>query len=421
MKISYLHSLFILVLFLSCSERKKDNPLDPNYPGSTSPINLSVLSFDNRIELKWNEPIITDYIGFRLYRKIEETDTSFIQIAELLATTRIFNDYNIPFGKRYNYYITLVGTDSESKPSPVVSIIPGKGYNWVVDKYGYQILKLTYDAGHTILQIFTDWFPFDMAVAKEKSIGLITYPEAGKYEIINLNTGSIINSSFAIARPYVVEYDSAIGHFWLVDSSGYLYKINADNFNATLVSGNFDYPISVSITENPGLINIVDYGKKQIFQLNRAGTIENTISSINGHLLKQPEEFRQSSANGRQWLTDNTGNLSLIYTKPSGANQFTLIDSASNTGNIEISEFNDMLWYVSFASTNSSVVQLSPDGIRQQILSGFYSPWDINVNKYDGTLIIVDTGNSRILHLNNSGIEIGKSGNFNFPVKVVVE
>ena len=99
--------------------------------------------------------------------------------------------------RRFTFKIS----SDKSKPSQTVSIIPGHGFNWVVDKWGYQIYKLTYDASQTIFRKYTDWAPHDLAVAEDKNIGLITYPGGGMYEIFDLSTGILIKNSFAISRP----------------------------------------------------------------------------------------------------------------------------------------------------------------------------------------------------------------------------
>jgi hypothetical protein len=67
-------------------------------------------------------------------------------------------------------------------------------------------------------------------------------------------------------------------------------------------------------------------------------------------------------------------------------------------------------------------VQLSADGTRQTNLPDyFYNPYDIEINPYDGTMLVVDTGNGRVIHYDRNKEVIGMIGNLNFPVKVVIE
>ena len=78
-------------------------------------------------------------------------------------------------------------------------------------------------------------------------------------------------------------------------------------------------------------------------------------------------------------------------------------------------------WYISFTIGNSSAVQLSPDGTRQSELDGFNNPLDIQINPYDGTLLVVESSNYRVLHYDHSLSLLGELNIFNFPVKVRIE
>ena len=78
-------------MLLSCSERKKDNPFDPS---GTEPVILNVLSFDKRVDLSWNDPDLTDYSGFNIYRVNTETSRPY--------TIDYFFDEEINFKHIYN-------------------------------------------------------------------------------------------------------------------------------------------------------------------------------------------------------------------------------------------------------------------------------------------------------------------------------
>ena len=63
--------LEILIVFLcinSCTERDRSNPLDPK--ANVKPdVNLTILSFNDRIELKWNSTNLTDFKGYNIYSR----------------------------------------------------------------------------------------------------------------------------------------------------------------------------------------------------------------------------------------------------------------------------------------------------------------------------------------------------------------
>jgi Tol biopolymer transport system component len=116
--------------------------------------------------------------------------------------------------------------------------------------------------------------------------------------------------------------------------------------------------------------------------------------------------------------------IDYIYTKSSEDEEYFRADSVVNAGDIEVSPESEQAWYVSFEGFegNSSIVlQLSAEGTRQLKLSHFFNPYDIHVNPYDGSLLVVDSRNGRVLHYNNSNRIIGEMVNLSFPVKVLVQ
>ncbi|MEE9117452.1 MAG: hypothetical protein V3U02_02500, partial [Calditrichia bacterium] len=113
--------------------------------------------------------------------------------------------------------------------------------------------------------------------------------------------------------------------------------------------------------------------------------------------------------------------IDYIYTKSSEDEEYFLADSVINAGDIEVSPSSEQAWYVSFNRDSSIVLQLSAEGTRQLELSYFYNPYDIHVNPYDGSLLVVDSWNGRVLHYDDSNRLIGKMVNLSFPVKVMVQ
>jgi hypothetical protein len=125
--------------------------------------------------------------------------------------------------------------------------------------------------------------------------------------------------------------------------------------------------------------------------------------------------------NDRCWLVDGNANIDYIYTKSLEENEFFLADSALNAGDVAISLSSEHAWYVSFNSDESVVLQLSASGTRQLELKYFFNPYDIHVNPYDGSLLVVDSWNGKIVHFNEANKVIGEAENLVFPVKVIVQ
>jgi hypothetical protein len=174
---------------------------------------------------------------------------------------------------------------------------------------------------------------------------------------------------------------------------------------------------------------VVDIGSKEIIQFNRSGIHVNTISKVNGKNLEGPARYIADDINDRDWMIDRNEILDRIYTKPQQSDMFTYADSLSKPGRLEgasrsdlvTNPFNDLAWTILLNNQSSSVLQLSADGTRHWELTGFYNPYDLEINPYDGTLLVVDTGNSRVVHYDKSHNILGTAETLNFPIKVLIE
>lgn len=412
--------LIACVIFIgSCSDRRKDNPFDPE---GTQPVGLEITGFENHILLSWNSPDVDGYSGFNLYRSESGESNSFTILASSIPSDqRSYRDTDIKQGGRYHYYITIVGQGVESKPSAVVSSVPGPGYNWIVDGSGFEILKFSYDMQTSLLRFYTSMRPEDMAVSKAKNRGLILFPYFGIIHEINLVDGKIGTIIEGIAHPYAIEFDQQSGLFWVVDSSGFLYRIDDSDLVPQLISDVFSKPISITLAPQAGFLYISDISAQKVFQLNRDGTIINTISEINGSRLDIPIKFIHDEIYDRYWLLESTGSMTYIYTKSTDDAHYSKIEIPVRVSDMEISTTEESVYLAEINGINSSVLQLYPDGSRQIAVTGFYNPLDIEVNKYDASLIISDTGNGVIWHYDQEAWFIGRFTNLYLPGKATVE
>ena len=415
--------MVILTVLYFCSERERTNPFDTNYPRKTMPLILSLLPLEQCNRLSWDTPLFDDYSGFNIYRRLE-TDTAYQLISKLPRGHLTYNDSSITYGLEHDYYFTITGESGESKPSAVQSTIPGPGYNWIVDKWGYQIFKTSYDTRHLILRCNRSLPPQDMAIAREYNLALLTYIYDSVVEIVDLATGEIVNQLFTISTPYKTCYDSVDNHFWVIDSSGPLYKINPVTHQVQLIDNSMLNPIEMTISEQRGLINIVDYKAKMILRYNRHGSIIEVIDQINGFPLQGPQKFVYDEQRQRYWFLDGNNQKDYIYTKRSSETTYQCIDSLNIIGDFELHPAEDAILIISLprnGTNNSSVMQLYANGDRQTVIADLIYPLDIGINKYDESILIADSYHGRVLHYNREYKLLGFSNIYNFPIKILVE
>jgi DNA-binding beta-propeller fold protein YncE len=295
--------------------------------------------------------------------------------------------------------------------------------NWIVDKWGYQLLKTTYDVEHTILTYETNWPPTDMALSKDIGTAVILYQSSGTVEEIDLS-GGFKNRYNQIKYPTAVVFEPVDSKFWIADSSGYLYQLDTQSDEVRVIYSSLSRPVALHCAPTKNLISVVDIGSKEIIHFNRSGQRLNSIRFINGERLEGPSQFIIDEVNDRYWLIDGNENVDYIYARHPIDNAYSLIDSLEDAGDLEIGLIDGTAWIGSIDIPNSLVLQLSPEGTRQLQLSGFYYAYDLQINPYDGTLLVIDLRNTekdRVMHYNRSHEVIGSSNIYNTPVRVLVE
>ena len=410
----------IIILITSCSQRERNNPFDPDYPESTMNMRLSIIPMNRYNQLLWNKPHFTDYSGFNIYRK-KENDSTFQLIKYLPGEYRTYSDSMIEYGNEHQYYFKVSGNGIESKRSAIVSTTPGPGYNWIMDKWGYQFIKTSYDTKYIISRAYTNAPPHDMAIAKEYNTALITYPSSCLIEIIDMKTNDLLFHFWEMLRPYAVCYDSTANYFWLIDSTGFLYSIHANSFQIRMVNNTLKSPNSISISDQSGLINITDYRAKEILFYNRDGEMVEKIDSINNSPLQGPEKFIYDEQRQRYWISDDRDSVNFIFTKLAHEDNFHHICTLDNAGDMELCTGEDAIYLISLSQNNSSIMKLYADGIRQTIINNLYFPLDLVINIYDETILVADSYYSRVLHYDQNNNLLGYSNFYNFPLKILIE
>jgi hypothetical protein len=419
-KYLYLLLLLLMVVSSSCFKREHKNPIDPETPGEEIDINFSALSFDKRVELQWSMPDLQNLSAFRLYRRTDE-NAGFILLNELPPSQLAYSDTTVSYNSKYSYHITLLGGTSESNPSKTVTITPGPGYNWILDRWDYQLLKTTYDVEHIIKRYNLDWPPSDFAIAPDTGIAVIVYVLGSLVEKIDTKNNVRIEAIYELKRPHAVVYDSTGRCFWIVDSTGSLVKTGLDASSFQRIDSTLQKPVWLSVTEGAGVVNVVDAGSKTIVRYNREGDIIEKITHINGERLSGPEKYLVDELRERIWLVDGNNQKEYLYSKNYNDILFTKIDSLQNIGALCLSPVDGSIYIVDLNEQNSQIMQLSPYGNRQLVVTNLNFPLSVEVNHYDESILIADTYNSQVKHYDNEKKNIGTIKTLNYPLKVIVE
>ncbi len=110
--------LGLLILFYTCEDLKRNNPIDPHVE-INAPTNLTVtLIDDHSLLLIW-----MDNCGYETGYRIERDDGGgYTQVGEVSADTTTFTDTNLTYGQSYSYRAKAFTTNNSSDYSNEVQI-----------------------------------------------------------------------------------------------------------------------------------------------------------------------------------------------------------------------------------------------------------------------------------------------------------
>jgi len=417
--------LFLILIFLiSCEERDRTNIFDPNNKSKTIDIGFGLTTSDSSIILSWNSPRNIIYKSFNIFRAIEGDPEASLYSTVEKGITR-FVDSDIIYDKKYSYYLTINGETEESFPTKMVSIIPGPGEIWILDRYLWDINKLNYDLSSIAFRKVAIWRPENLALATELNMALVTYPQFSDLEIFDLTTGDFKAGNRNLGYPYDAVYDKQNKNFWLVDSSGSLYSIDTLKADAQMVTQQLSKPIQIGLYNQN--LYILDQGFNKIYIYDTSPQLIDSIisrpDSLSFNFLKK---FRIDKINNNIYFVDGKKGDNILYKYNLANRQISELYQDSLIYSFDINPTDETIWIILAKRLNFNLVQLSGNEIRHDI-SELERPVDIKVNPINGNFIITDFKSRenikvpKVFHFRSDVTPIGNFSTYGDPSKVYIE
>jgi len=417
-------SLFVIsILIISCQERARNNPFDPENDDQYIQIGFSLNSKDTLISLAWNIPHQPNYSSIEIYRKIE-TDDDFSLLAAVSNSVSNYKDIVNELDIRYSYYLVLIGNGAQSNPTQTKSIVPGPGSIWMLDDYLWEILKLSYDLSSTSLRKVGVWKPENLVFANEIERGLITYPLFNYFEIFDLTTGDILYGNQSIIKPFDAVYDASLDRFWLIDSLGSLYIVDS-SANEQFAGKFFEKPVQIDILDD--LLIVLDKELNRIHIFDTSPRLINFIGQNNDEeSFSNLKLFRVDQINKNIYILDKQKNNNSLYKYNLEKDHISKIYQDSLIRTFDINKQNESIWIVIANKLNSDLLQLSSTGERLVSIPGFNIPRDVKINPNNGNVIVADITDQlnllehKVFHYRSSTL-IGSFRTYGDPFKVYIE
>jgi len=414
-ELSRILPLLLVFLFIGCVDRDRSNPLDPKNPNTLGkPSGLQVVSRADSVFLTWDRLGLSDITGIQLYRKTE-SENEFVPFALLPADVTSFTDVPVAFGIEHSYQISAKGNEFESLRSDVVLVEPGPTFSWIADNASQQLFKLTHDARH----ILATTFGFITALDIEPNpitgeAWVIDFVASVLGQVVKLTPdGQLSGPLVDLQGPRDAALHHETGDLWVgdvLDKS--VIKIDGQNNNIVLRIPDFEIPSSLAVDQRDGSCWVADRGLQQVIKLSidgaRSLNVSPTISSVRW--------LDVDSNDGAVWVSDSTAILRL---STAGELEFRVTPPAGFVYKLAVNQRTGEFWVLNWSP--SSVAKYLKTGEQLFKIDGFDEPEDLAVNSFDGSCLVADTRNNRVVRIASDGSDVRIVREFRFPIAVGIQ
>jgi len=170
-------ALGIILSTMSCSQRERTNPFDPNGSTNSDVFNLHVKSDPGEVILTWAGFQSPDLTGYNIYRAQQGIPLQ--QIGQIDENSSRFVDQSIEIGHSYIYGITAIGEADESPLSRLDTITPGNSRWWVLSADYSPVSELSHDGLHRYASYDQPYYNPDFIAPVGKTTAYIYDPFGG--------------------------------------------------------------------------------------------------------------------------------------------------------------------------------------------------------------------------------------------------
>ncbi len=205
---------------LSCSDRQRLNPLDPQAELAAGSVGqLQVMAGDGQVQLNWDYSQFDDIEGYLLYKR--PSGGEFVPLTRDLFPANIhqFIDEKVGNGITYEYRMgLLIREEGERSVGEIERATPGPEVAWVADRGNGLVWKINADARSAR---FARGRFFDLRdIAVDGSNGSCWISDGASQALFRIDaSGELQRLGAALEMPDELEIDAAAGVGWVSDQT----------------------------------------------------------------------------------------------------------------------------------------------------------------------------------------------------------
>ncbi len=385
-----------VIISFACADRQRLNPLDPENPNTLGqPTGLSVTSVRDTVTLGWDRLVLRDLSGFRIYRR-REGETRFSSIAQT-PPANSFRDRGVAFGLPHVYRIAAVADGFESPLSDSVRITPGPTFSWVADASTNELIALSHDGQHETWRAAAFGQPQRLQIDARRRQVWVLDRFGGEFGRVTFSGQRLLNSK-RILGAWDLAVDQTDGSVWVADSlANGLLKFDSTGALSKMLES---YKKLVALAVHPQTSELwaLDRATLRVQIFSRAGEWRRTLSVA----LQRPMDIDIDGRTGKVWIAD--GQRILRLTANGDEEQLPPL-AVRLAYRVAADEISGGCWVIDFSAAirGSDVIKLSAAGGLLFTSKGFDLPERVAANPYDGSGLVADFGNGRLVRLAASG------------------
>ncbi len=408
-----LGGIIVVVSLLGCSNRERSNPLDPRNPETRGkPTGLWIQSDRHNIILEWHLLQVDGLLGYHVYRRMEDQDA--FELIDLVAPDAAsYTDVGLPYDQEVTYSISAVADGYESPLSDSVLVTPGPYNYWLVDAYFLEVVKLTYDVRHVVVQSIDT--PYPVAVAADSVTGTVWVLDLYSQLVKLSGEGEPLAWVDDVVDAIYMTMDEINGVVWVGDYDGTRvarYDISGTRIGET--SG-FTRISEMSCVGSSGGCWIADREGQNVILLSADGSVSMRFDDRFDDPISIGAYRRENWA----WVADSTR---LIRARSDGSlEEMCVLDNTIYT--LSVDQTTGDCWLVTILEdgVEDEIVKVAVDGTVLLRVGGFRQAEDLVANDYNGGCLVADTGNYRVVRLSSRGEILQTMEDFGSPWSLSVE
>lgn len=404
--------LFAVVAF-TCSDRERNNPLDPKNPDTLGrPQDLMAYSMERNVYLRWKSISQSEVRAVIIYSRAED-ETLFREIGQSNPAFSEFIHWQVEYGRTYEYYITAKSDEFETLASNTARVTPGPTYTWVADFYSGYFLCLTHDLKHIVGRYGLFIFPCVVAaIPRERTAWFYARFGTKLYKVDH--HGKLLQSIEDIDQVVDIAIDHNNNAAWLahpnVSLVAKIAPVGTPEFFITSISR----PAALAVDSENHDCWILDTEGKNLLKLDSEGRLQLRSNAP----LAAPKDVCLDKKAQVLWIADSTRVLQFGLTaKLTGV----VVNNLKNATHVACDPSRSACWIVDNAQP-AEVIKVNNQGEVQFSLAQFSDLQAIDVNRYDGSCMVGDVSQSKygLYRISENG-HIERIGESYMPYSISIE